>query len=208
MLVPGRDVVTRFGALPSDAVARAGRLLAESASVIATVGQRDLGPLVRSADAIVASLSTGGRVLVFGNGGSAAESQHFAAELAGRFERDRAPLPAIALTTDTSILTAAGNDYGFDKVFSRQVEALGRSGDVAMAISTSGVSPNVLAGARAARSLGLVTIGLTGRDGGVLGREVDVHVNVPHASTARVQEAQLAILHVICDLVEGALEAA
>jgi D-sedoheptulose 7-phosphate isomerase len=199
------NAVTHAGTLPSDALERAARLLAESASVIGAVGLGDQRPVVRSADAVAAAVAGGKRVLVFGNGGSAAEAQHFAAELAGRFERERRALPALALTTDTSILTAIGNDYGFDRVFARQVEALGQAGDVAMAISTSGASPNVIAAVRAARERGLVTIGLTGRDGGALGREVDVHVNVPHDSTARVQEAQLAVLHVICHLVEDAV---
>lgn len=176
--------------------------------MIAGVGQGVIEACVRSAEVIVRSLAGGGRVLVFGNGGSAAESQHFAAELAGRFQRERMALPAIALTTDSSILTAVGNDYGFDRVFARQIEALGRAGDVALAISTSGASSNVIEGVRAAKARGLVTVGLTGRDGGALGREVDVHVNVAHESTARVQEAQLVILHAICELVEDAVVAA
>jgi phosphoheptose isomerase len=148
------------------------------------------------------ALERGGTVLVFGNGGSAAEAQHFAAELVGRFERERRGLAAVALTTDTSALTAIGNDYGFARVFARQIEALGRPGDVALGISTSGASPNVVEGLRAARARGLATIGLTGRDGGEVGRVVDVHVNVPLASTARVQEVQLVLLHALADLVE------
>jgi D-sedoheptulose 7-phosphate isomerase len=139
---------------------------------------------------------------VCGNGGSAADAQHFAAELVGRFTRERRAWPALALTTDTSILTAVGNDYGFDRVFARQVEAHGQPGDVLIGISTSGGSPDVLAAAAAARARGLRTIGLTGRDGGALGRVVDIHLNVPSVSTARTQEVHCTLLHVLCDLVE------
>jgi D-sedoheptulose 7-phosphate isomerase len=148
-----------------------------------------------------------GRVLVFGNGGSAAEAQHFAAELVGRFVAERQPLAAMALTTDTSILTAVGNDYAFDAVFARQVEALGRRGDVAVGLSTSGRSPNVIAALRAARARGLGTVALTGRDGGEMGSLADVHVNVPEQSTARIQEAHLTILHIFCELIDRAIAA-
>ena len=158
-----------------------------------------------AADALLAALRAGRKVLVCGNGGSAADSQHFAAELVGRFTRERRAFPALALTTDTSILTAIGNDYGFERVFARQVEAHGQAGDVLVAISTSGGSANVLAAVETARSRGLVTIGLTGRDGGALGRAVDVHLNVPSPSTARVQEVHITTLHVLCDLVEQEL---
>ena len=144
------------------------------------------------------------KVLVCGNGGSAAEAQHFAAELTGRFLFDRRALPALALTTDTSALTAIANDAGFAQVFARQIEALGLPGDVLVAISTSGASPNVLAAVEAARRRGMVSVALTGGDGGALGRLADVHVNVPHTSTPRVQEVQLSVLHVICELVEQA----
>jgi D-sedoheptulose 7-phosphate isomerase len=162
----------------------------------------------RVADAAAASLAGGGRVLVFGNGGSAADAQHFAAELVGRFVRERRALAAIALTTDTSSLTAIANDYGYERVFARQVEALGRAGDVAIGISTSGRSPNVVAALRAARAGGLVTVALTGCDGGAAGASADIHVNVPAASTARVQEVHATILHVICELVEAGLPGA
>jgi len=191
--------------LPVEAAGRVRQILADAAALHERLQTTGIEPVVRAAEAIVNALGLDGRVLVFGNGGSAAEAQHFAAELSGRFERDRRALAAVALTTDTSVLTAIGNDFGFDRVFARQVEALGRAGDVALAISTSGASPNVLEGVRAARAAGLVTVALTGRDGGPLGREVDVHVNVPHSSTARVQEAQLTLLHAICDLVERAV---
>ena len=142
-------------------------------------------------------------MLLFGNGGSAADAQHIAAELVGRFKRERRPIPAIALTTDTSILTAIGNDYGFDQIFSRQIRALGRKGDVAIAISTSGNSANVLLAADAAREMELITVGLTGGDGGNLGAKVQYHLNVPHAAPARVQEVHIMVGHILCDLVEN-----
>jgi D-sedoheptulose 7-phosphate isomerase len=158
-----------------------------------------------AADVLLGAFRDGRKVLICGNGGSAADAQHFAAELVGRFARERRAWPALALTTDTSTLTAIGNDYGFDRVFSRQVEAHGQPGDVLIAISTSGGSGNVLAAVEGARARGLVTIGLTGRDGGALGRAADVHVNVPSASAARIQEVHATILHVLCDLVEQEL---
>ena len=162
-------------------------------------------PVLIAATAIVGALGQGGKLLLFGNGGSAADAQHVAAELVGRFERERAALAAIALTADSSVLTSIGNDYAFDRVFARQVEALGRAGDVAFGISTSGSSPNVVAALQAAGALGLVTIALTGGDGGAAGRAAAIHVNVPSDVTARVQEVHRTLLHVICDLVESAL---
>ncbi len=158
--------------------------------------------VVAAAMAIAASFAAGGKLLVFGNGGSAADAQHAAAELVGRFQRERAALAAVALTTDASVLTAVANDYAFDRVFARQVEALGRTGDVALGITTSGRSPNVVAALEAARARGLVTIALTGADGGAAGRAAAIHVNVPSAATARVQEVHRTLLHVMCDLVE------
>ncbi len=163
---------------------------------------RGLEPVVAAAAAIRDAVARGGRVLVFGNGGSAAEAQHFAAELVGRFQRERPAMAGLALTTDTSILTAVGNDYAFNHIFSRQVEALGRPGDVALGISTSGQSANVLEGLAAARRLGLVTIGMTGGDGGPMAGIVDLHLNVPHTTTARIQEVHLMLLHALCALVE------
>ena len=155
------------------------------------------------ARAVCTALEAGNKILLYGNGGSAADAQHIAAELVGRFERERVPLPAVALTTDTSILTSLGNDYGYDHVFARQVRALGRAGDVAMGISTSGNSPNVLLATDAAREMGLVTVGLTGKDGGKLGSMVDHHIHVPHKSTARVQEVHIMIGHIVCSLVDA-----
>jgi D-sedoheptulose 7-phosphate isomerase len=187
-----------------DAAGVVAAALEDAAAVVRAM----LGPAchatARAAEAIRTAVARGGTVLVFGNGGSAAESQHFAAELVGRFERERPGIRALALTTDTSILTALANDYAFDRVFARQVEALGRPGDVAVGISTTGNSPNVVEGLKSAAARGLTTIGLTGRDGGAMGRLVDHHINVPHQVTARVQEVQLILLHAICDLVERA----
>jgi D-sedoheptulose 7-phosphate isomerase len=146
----------------------------------------------------------GGRLLAFGNGGSAADAQHFVAELVGRLARDRRALSAIALSTDPSVVTAVANDHGFDAVFRRQVEAHGRAGDLALAISTSGRSPNVLEGVRAAHALGLRTIGLTGNGGGALASLVDDLVDVPHADTQRIQEVHTMVLHVLAQAVEEA----
>jgi D-sedoheptulose 7-phosphate isomerase len=159
-------------------------------------------PVIDAAASISGALKAGGKLLVFGNGGSAADAQHVAAELVGRFQRERAAMAAIALTTDTSVLTSIANDYAYERVFARQIEALGRRGDVALGISTSGASPNVLAGLETARALGLQTIAVTGRDGGTVGRSAAIHVNVPSDDTARVQEVHRTLLHVICDLVE------
>jgi phosphoheptose isomerase len=164
----------------------------------------DPAAVVEAAGVIRTALGRGAKVLAFGNGGSAADAQHFVAELVGRFARERDGFAAIALTTDTSVITSVANDYGYERVFARQVEALGRSGDVAVAISTSGESASVVAAVRAARDRGLPTIALTGRDGGSVGALVDVHVNVPEASTPRAQEVHRTLLHAICELVDHA----
>jgi D-sedoheptulose 7-phosphate isomerase len=162
---------------------------------------KDRAPIFRAVEAITAAVQQG-KVLAFGNRGSAADAQHFAAELVGRYLRERRALPAIALTVDTSILTSVGNDYGFDHVFARQVEALGAPGDVALGISTSGRSPNIVAALQTARDRGLVTIALTGGDGGPVGRAAGIHINVPDRATPRVQEVHRTLLHVICEMVE------
>jgi D-sedoheptulose 7-phosphate isomerase len=154
---------------------------------------------------IVDALRRGKKLLVFGNGGSAADAQHLAAELVGRFNRERAPLPAVALTTDTSILTALANDYGYEEVFSRQVRALGSAGDVACGISTSGNSANVVKGLEAAKELGLRTVALTGAAGGPVAEAAEVAVRVPSRSTPRIQEAHATIIHIICEAAEAAL---
>jgi D-sedoheptulose 7-phosphate isomerase len=166
---------------------------------------RNAAALFEAATAIARAVKAGGKVLIFGNGGSAADAQHMAAELVGRLERERAAIGAIALSTDSSILTAVANDYSFDRVFARQIEALGRRGDVALAISTSGGSKNVLAAVEAARASGLTVVALTGCDGGALGRAADIHVNVAEANTARAQEVHRTLLHVLCELVEREL---
>lgn len=162
-------------------------------------------PIVAAAAAVGRALGDGHAVLAFGNGGSAADAQHFVAELVGRFVKERRGLSAIALTTDTSVLTAVGNDYGFERVFARQVEALGRPGDVAVGITTSGRSPNVLRALEAAAARGMATIALTGGDGGEAGRLAAVHVNVPDTETARIQEVHATVLHLICELVDDGL---
>jgi D-sedoheptulose 7-phosphate isomerase len=162
----------------------------------------NLGPTLAAAQAMADALKAGGKLLVFGNGGSASDAQHMSAELVGRFQRERAAMAAIALTTDTSILTGIANDYSYKQVFARQVEALGRPGDVAFGISTSGESPNVVVGLQVARTRGLKTIALTGRDGGSVGRAAEIHVNVPDQSTARVQEIHRTLIHVMCELIE------
>ncbi|WP_303721354.1 D-sedoheptulose 7-phosphate isomerase [Malonomonas rubra] len=165
-----------------------------------------LSPAIAEAARLTAeALANGNKVLVMGNGGSAADAQHLAAELVGRFLRERRALPAIALTTDTSILTAVGNDYGFEQVFSRQVEALAQPGDVVIGISTSGNSPNVLAALVAARAADCRTIGLLGRDGGSIAGQVDLALVVPVQETPHIQESHVTIIHVLCDLVEREL---
>ena len=185
----------------SDLVAKT---LADTIALHERVRRGSVQPVVDAAAAIVEALAKGGKVLLFGNGGSAADAQHVAAELVGRFERERRPLAAIALSTDTSVLTAIGNDEGYERVFTRQIEALGRDGDVIVAITTSGLSPNIVDALEAVKKRGLRTIGITGRDGGHVARLVDIHVNVPSESTPRVQEVQRTLLHAICDLVERA----
>ncbi len=168
------------------------------------LAEADTAPIVAAADLVVASLRAGGTLLVFGNGGSALDAQHVASELVNRFERSRRALAALALTTDASVVTSIANDDSFERVFARQIEGLGRRGDVALGISTSGQSANVVAGLETARQAGLATVALTGHDGGRLGTLADVHVNVASRSTARVQEVHRTLLHVFCDLVERA----
>ena len=174
-----------------------------TAELSVTVARESSGTIFEAALLIMGCLRNGGKVLFFGNGGSAADAQHLAAELVGRFVRERAGLPAIALTTDSSILTAVGNDYGFEQVFARQIQALGRPGDVAVAISTSGNSANVLEGVKEARKRNLKTIGLTGKDGGTLAQQADVAITIPSTSTARIQECHIAIGHLFCELVDA-----
>jgi D-sedoheptulose 7-phosphate isomerase len=165
-------------------------------------------PIASAVELIVAAIASDRKLLICGNGGSAADSQHFAAELVGRFERERPELAAIALTTDTSILTALGNDYGWNHVFAKQVRALGQAGDVLVAISTSGNSPNVLAAVEAAHERDLRVVAMTGKGGGRLGAMLlpdDVHLCVPHERTCRIQEVHLLTIHCLCDGVDAAL---
>jgi D-sedoheptulose 7-phosphate isomerase len=179
--------------------------LRESAALKMRLAEEAAPTVVQVAGVITECLSTGGKVLLFGNGGSAADAQHLAAEFVGRFAMERKALPAIALTTDTSILTAVGNDYGYEQVFVRQVQALGRANDVAIGISTSGKSPNVVEATRIARTMGLRTFALSGNDGGPLASAAEMAVVVPSRITARIQECHIALGHVLCELVEKAL---
>jgi phosphoheptose isomerase len=191
--------------MSSDPLARLQSIFRETVASHERFASAQLPLLVAAADAISRSLEGGGKLLACGNGGSASDAQHLVAELVGRFEMERRSLPGIALTADSNIVTALANDYGYDTVFTRQIEGLGRPGDVAVGISTSGRSPNVLAALVAARKAGLVTIALTGRDGGPIGAAAEIHINVADESTPRVQEVQRKILHAICSLVEGRL---
>ncbi len=165
----------------------------------------NLDKIEQAAQMIIEAIKRGNKILFFGNGGSAADSQHIAAEFIGRFQKERQAIAAIALTTDTSILTALGNDYSYDIVFARQIEGLGKEGDVAFGISTSGNSGNVVKGIKKAKELGLHTITLTGGDGGVLAGLSDISLIVPSKKTARIQESHLCIEHTICELVENEL---
>jgi D-sedoheptulose 7-phosphate isomerase len=164
--------------------------------------------IARAGEALAGSLKSGHKALACGNGGSAADSQHFAAELVGRFERERPGLPAIALTTDTSALTAIANDYDYERIFSKQVEALGSEGDFLLAISTSGNSKNVIEAMKVAQARKLHVIALTGRDGGGMGRLCgprDFHINVAHPRTMRVQEVHLLVIHCLCEVVDNVI---
>jgi D-sedoheptulose 7-phosphate isomerase len=166
------------------------------------------GAIAAAIEAMAAALKAGGKIMACGNGGSAADSQHFAAELLNRFERERAPLAAIALTTDTSTLTSIANDYHYDEVFAKQVRALGRPGDVLLAISTSGNSPNVLAAMAAARERAVRVVALTGKGGGRMAAALaadDIHLCVPASRTARIQEVHLLTLHCLCDGIDALL---
>ena len=180
----------------------------ESADLKMQAASQLAQPIAHAIELMFTALSNGNKILCCGNGGSAADAQHFSAEFVGRFERDRPELAAIALTCDTSIITAIANDYDFNVIFSRQVRALGQPGDVLLAISTSGNSGNILAAIEAAHEREMVVIGLTGRGGGKMNaalRDTDVHICVPHERTARVQEVHILALHCICDAVDAQL---
>ena len=181
---------------------------ADSADLKYQCAQALSKPISAAVQAVLACVTSGGKVLACGNGGSAADAQHFAAEFVGRYERERPELAAIALTTDSSILTAVANDYDFNRVFAKQVRALGAAGDVLLAISTSGNSANVIAAIEAAHEREMTVVALTGRGGGRIGamlRETDVHICVPHERTARIQEVHLLAIHCICDGVDAQL---
>ncbi|WP_274572660.1 phosphoheptose isomerase [Neisseria leonii] len=165
-------------------------------------------PAAEAAQMLTNCLMNDGKILICGNGGSAADAQHFAAEMTGRFEKERMELAAVALTTDTSALTAIGNDYGFDHVFSKQVRALGRAGDILVGISTSGNSANVIEAVKAAHEREMHVIALTGRDGGQIAamlRDSDILLNVPHPRTARIQENHIVLIHALCDSIDTLL---
>jgi D-sedoheptulose 7-phosphate isomerase len=191
--VPAGDLVA--GAIRENIAIK--EKLLEDAAFLKTVSQ--------AAAEITGALKRGRKVLFFGNGGSAADAQHLAAELVGRFERERPGLPAIALTTNTSTVTAVANDYSFEMIFARQLEALGAPGDVAVGISTSGKSPNVLAALRMAKDKKMVTVGMTGKNGGAMRELADLCIRVPSERTARIQEVHILVGHVFCEIVDQSL---
>ena len=183
-------------------LARISRQFEDSARIKLAAMEALAAPIAQAVEAMVASLLAGGKIMTCGNGGSAADSQHFAAELLNRFEKERPPLAAVALTTDTSTLTSIANDYSYDQVFAKQVAALGQPADVLLAISTSGNSPNVVEAIRAAHEREVRVVALTGKGGGAIGpllNETDVHVCVPSDRTSRIQEVHLLTLHCLCD---------
>jgi D-sedoheptulose 7-phosphate isomerase len=180
----------------------------ESAELKIQAAAELASPIAEAVELMFAALSNGNRILVCGNGGSAADAQHFAAQLVGRFERERLPLPVIALSTDSSIMTAIGNDYSFAEIFSKQVQAYGQAGDLLLAISTSGNSANVVAAIEAAQERDMRIVALTGKGGGVTAgvlTDADVHICVPHDRTARIQEVHGLIVHCLCDGIDVAL---
>ena len=180
----------------------------ESAELKHQAAEQLAQPIAQAVELMFMALSNGNKILACGNGGSAADCQHFAAELVGRFERERLPLPALALTTDSSILTAIGNDYGYQDIYAKQVQAFGQSGDVLLAISTSGNSSNIVAAIEAALERDMRIVALTGKGGGAMGQQLtdmDVHICVPHDRTARIQEVHLLTIHCLCDGIDVAL---
>ena len=180
-------------------------ILLESIQVKEELLRTSIGKIIEITDLITDCLKKNGKVILFGNGGSASDSQHIAAEFVGRFKKDRNALSAIALTTNTSILTSLANDYGYEVVFAKQIEALGRKNDVVIGISTSGKAKNVVLGIKQAKKMGLKAIALTGADGGELAKLTDISLLVPSSVTARIQEAHITIGHIVCELVEQAV---
>jgi D-sedoheptulose 7-phosphate isomerase len=180
-------------------------ILLESIQLKEELLRTAIGQIKEIADLVIGCLKKGGKVILFGNGGSAADAQHIAAEFIGRFKKDRSALAAVALTTNTSILTSLANDYGYEVVFAKQIEALGQRSDVAIGISTSGKAKNVALGIKQAKKMGIQTVALTGGDGGEVSKLADLSLIVPSSITARVQEAHITIGHIICELMESAL---
>lgn len=176
----------------------------ESIRVKEELLKKNIGEIVEISRKIVESLKKGGKLIVFGNGGSASDAQHIAAELVGRFKKDRPALPAIALTVNTSIITALANDFGYDIIFARQIEALAVKNDVALGISTSGKAKNVVLALKQAKKMGLLTVALTGGDGGEIAKQADLSLVVPSSQTARIQESHILVGHIICELIEEA----
>ena len=179
--------------------------LKDSAATLARAADTDASRIAQAADAIAERVLAGGTLFTFGNGGSATDAEHFAAEILGRFARDRRPLAAHALTADSATVTAIGNDYGFEEIFARQLRGLASAADVCVGISTSGVSENVVRGVTVARERGALTIALSGRDGGPLAAAADIAIVVAESNTARIQEVQRVIIHAICEVVEARL---
>jgi D-sedoheptulose 7-phosphate isomerase len=188
----------------NDYITHITREIKENASMTADLVGSCSEQIIEAVEAILLCLRAGGKVIAFGNGGSAVEAQHFVAELVGRYRSDRQPLAAVSLTADSASLTAIANDYGFEQVFARQLLALAKPNDIAFAISTSGHSPNIIHALELARSLGLITIGLTGRTGGDLATRVQICLNAPSDSVPRIQEAHTLLVHVLCGIVENA----
>lgn len=178
------------------------KLFKESCQVKEAFINDNLGKLVNAIEVLTAALKAGNKIMIFGNGGSAADAQHIAAEFVNRFIIERPPLPAIALTTDTSVITSIGNDYDFSEIFAKQIRALGQQGDVAWGLSTSGNSQNVLKGLELAKKMGLITLAFTGKDGGAIAQMADLSLNVSSNSTARIQETHITAGHAICELVD------
>lgn len=178
------------------------KIFRESSQLKEAFVNENLTRIVAVVEAVTAALKGGNKILLFGNGGSAADAQHLAAEFVNRFVIERPPLPAIALTTDTSVITSIGNDYDFADIFSKQIRAIGQKGDVAWGMSTSGTSANVIKGLEVAKKIGMMTVGLTGRDGGEIARIVDHALIVSSSSTPRIQEVHITVGHVICEMVD------